>query len=374
MDYLLREFDAEYDKTSKVAALEDSIMRKGKPATAGSQILEGFVSPFDAAVVEKLDKAGIPIIGTTAMDEFGIIATDSELLVGAVKAVSSGSAAYVLCNDIFGKYRQQAPLNGLCYIHPTHGTVSRYGLIHAVSSMDQIGIMCNDPADGFQLLSVIAGNDKRDGAMFPEESYSYSPFNGPDGKIRIAIPDNVWNGNEYGEKIIPCLENKFETKHIELKYFEVYKQVLYILSCAELCNNISRYDGIKFGYRSPQYTDINDLYLNTRSEGFGRGTKLAAIMGAVVLSQDNYEPYYEKAMKIRRLIKDAVDFGDYDVIALPAQCNGTPYEQSSLYALTVLAGLPTLSVPLGNTGIQLVAGIKNENVLFGAWEVLKLEI
>jgi aspartyl-tRNA(Asn)/glutamyl-tRNA(Gln) amidotransferase subunit A len=234
--------------------------------------------------------------------------------------------------------------------------------------MDQIGVLCADIGKGFKILSIIAGNDMRDGVMYPEPSYSFSPCN---GSIRLAIPDNIWSSCEYAEEIIPVLKSRFKTKQIELRYYEFFRQVMYILSSAELCNNTNRYDGIKCGYRAPDYADIDELYINTRSEGFGLEMKLAAIVSAMVLSREYYVPYYEKAMKLRRLIRDAADFGDYDIIALPTLSCGTPYEQSALYALAALAGFPSISIPLGNHGIQLVAAAKNENSLYGAWEIIK---
>ena len=371
MDYLTKNAEAALDKSNNAVVVEECIMQKGKPATAGSKILEGFTAPFDATVVEKLKNASITITGRTSMTEFGtdrLTSDKPETANGAVQSISTGSAAYALCNDVFGLIRRQAPGKRLTYIHPTYGTVSRYGLIPAVTSMDQIGVLCADLAKGFELLSIIAGNDKRDGAMFPEPAYSYAPYK---GKIRLAIPDNAWSACEYAEEAISLLEHRFETIRFELTYFEQLKQVMYILSSAELCNNTNRYDGVKYGYRARDYTSVDDLYIKTRSEGFGRETKLAAIVSAMVLSREYYEPYYEKAMKIRRLIINAADFADYDIIALPSQRRGTPYEQSALYALAVLAGFPSISMQIGNHGIQLIAAAKHENVLFGAWEALK---
>ena len=370
---------SEKEKKFGDVAFEDCIMQKGTPTTAGSEILDGFNAPFDAAVIEKLNEAKIPLTGTVSMSEFGLAKSDTiEDLTSvsgvnkAVRAVASGQTEYALCNDVFGKICCLAPFNGLACIRPTYGTVSRYGLIPSVSSMEQIGIVCKNPSDGYRLLSVIAGNDSRDGAMFPETSYAYKPCN---ENIKIAIPDNVWGGNEDDGKIVPMLESKFSASRIELKYFDCYSQVLHILGYAELCNNTNRYDGVKFGHRTEKSGGINDMYINTRSEAFTLETKLAIITGAMVLSQDYYEKYYEKAMKIRRLIKDSLDFGAYDVIALPIRSGGTPYEQSAWYALPALAGLPSLSVPLGhNLGVLLIADVKNENALWGAWEVLSREI
>jgi len=363
-------FIADYGVTGKNAvALEDSIMQKDKPVTAGSKILEGFVSPFNATVVDRLTDAQFDIAGKTTMDEFGIpsLADEGKCVVGAVKAVADGVVNYALCNDVFGKYRKQAAENSCCYIHPTYGTVSRFGLIPLASSIDQIGVVCKNVTDGFELLSKIAGNDSKDGAMFSEERYSYSSNN---ENIKIGVPKSVIQKTEsFNSDIMSDLSNKFQTSEMELQYFDVYKQVMYILSCAEISNNINRYDGIKFGYRTPSFRGVNDLYVKTRSEGFGAETKLAAIMGTMVLSHEHYVPYYEKAMKIRRLIKESLRFDTYDIIVLPCKISENPYENLSLYALSTLAGLPSITFMKNNHCVQFIGNVKREDLLLSAWEV-----
>ena len=346
-------------------ALEDSIMRKGFPVTAGSKMLENFIAPFDAAVVTRLLEGGAALAGKTEMDEFGI-ADISEYtpgkISGAVRAIAEGKAACALCNDVFGTYRRESAENGLCYIHPTYGTVSRFGLIPLVSSMDQIGVMCKDAVEGFKLLARIAGNDPRDGAMFPEKSYGYGK---PEKKLTVAVPGN------FDSPALQDFAANFNKTTINLEHFGVYKQVMYILGCAEISNNISRYDGIKFGYRAEGYKGLEDLYTKTRTEAFGLQTKLAAIMGAMVLSHNQYAPYYEKAMKIRRLIKEAFKFDEYDIIALPVTLGDDPWENLSLHALAPLAGLPSVSFSYKGTGIQLLANVKNEGALLAAWEAVR---
>jgi aspartyl-tRNA(Asn)/glutamyl-tRNA(Gln) amidotransferase subunit A len=161
---------------------------------------------------------------------------------------------------------------------------------------------------------------------------------------------------------------RFEIKHTELKHFDLYKQVMYIVSCAEICNNTNRYDGIKFGYRTRNYTGVGDLYINTRSEALGLPAKLAIIMGALVLSQDYYVPYYEKAMKIRRLIKESIVFTGAELIALPVWGDQASCDQPGLYALTALTGLPSITIPFEGGGIQLIADQKREDILYGAWK------
>lgn len=370
MNYYITDFKV---PSSEAVALEDSIMVKGSPVAAGSKILDGFKAPFDAEVVTRLADNGIKIAGKTKMNEFGIAAVSSdhqEEASGAVKAVASDAAKYALCNDVFGQNRRHAAGQGVCYIHPAYGTVSRYGLIPLVSSMDQIGIVCKDLSEGFNFLSRIAGKDEKDGAMLPDVKYTYENS----GKnIKVGLPESIINqADESAQASIKNFAGKFDKVNIDLPYFDVYKQVMYILSCAEISNNLSRYDGIKFGYRSPNYKSLNELYVNTRTEGFGLRTKLAAIMGCMALSQDQYEPYYEKAMKIRRLIKESLRFDEYDIIALPTSIGDDPYVNLSLYALAPLSGRPSVSFPYQGHGIMLITKAGNESALLTAWEKARL--
>ena len=363
-------FVADYGVTGQDAvAMEDSIMQKDKPVTAGSKILDNFMSPFDATVVSRLLGSKYDFAGKTTMDEFGIfhLAGKQSEILGAVKAVADGVSGYALCNDLFGRYRRQAAENACCYIHPTYGTVSRFGLIPLASSMDQIGVVCKNLPDGFALLTQIAGKDPHDGAMFPEEKFCYASVN---KDIRIGIPKSIVQKAEApNREAVENFAGKFQATDIELEHFEVYKQVMYILSCAEISHNINRYDGVKFGYRAPSFRGVNDLYIKTRSESFGFDVKLSAIMGAMVLSQNQYVPYYEKAMKIRRLIKESLRFDSYDIIVLPCTISEDPYENLSLYALPALAGLPVVSFMHNGHGIQLIANVKSESLLLSAWEV-----
>jgi len=369
MDYYITDYKI---SNPDAVALQDCIMLKGSPVTAGSKILENFISPFNAAVVTRLLDNKTAIAGKTKMLEFGIdrISIDSPDAVSeSIKVVADNVVSFSLCNDIFGKCRRDAAELGVCYIHPTYGTVSRFGLIPLASSMDQIGVACKNIGDGFKLLSVIAGNDPNDGAMFPEKSYSFAALN---KKITVGVPTAlVKRADESAQKNIRGFAEIFNQVNIELQYFDLYKQTMYILSCAEISNNISRYDGIKFGWRAAGYGGLNDLYVKTRTEALGLETKLAAIMGSMVLSKDQYVPYYEKAMKIRRLIKNSLRFDKYDVVVLPTAIGENPYDNLSLFSLAPLAGLPSISFSFNGVGIQLIANAKNENALLTALEALR---
>jgi aspartyl-tRNA(Asn)/glutamyl-tRNA(Gln) amidotransferase subunit A len=260
--------------------LDDSIMRKGLPATAGSKMLENFIAPFDAEVVTRLKGEELQSV---KLAEFGL--GDPGLLP---------EDGMMLCNDVFGHVRRQADKQGLCYIRPAYGTVSRHGLIQTAASMDQIGIVCKDPSEGFAMLDKIA-----------------EPCRGAHcASVNNAILSDV------------------------------HEQVLYILAYAEISSNLSRYDGVKFGFRAAGYKGLEDLYAGTRTEGFGLEAKLALIMGCLLLSQENYTRYYEKAMKLRRMIKDSLDFSQTKVQKHPVDS-----------PLAVLCGLPSVTF----NGVQLIA-------------------
>ena len=362
MDYFTVHHETADLPGAERAALEDSIMQKGYPAAAGSKMLDSFISPFDATVVVKLKTAGISVVGKTKMDEFGaagLFADAAGSESGAVAAVAGGAAEFALCNDYTGAVRRQAADRGLYYIRPTYGTVSRYGLIQAVPSMDQIGVVCKTPRDGFRVLGVISGHDPNDGAMYGvdqtpaanddkagAESTPDGPPRTPDSPLRIGFPYNVFNKVSENTSFIGIgFGGDIEIVEFELEYFDVFAQVMRILCCAELSNNITRYDGIKFGYRAATFSDLHDLYTKSRTEAFGQDAKLVAMLGAMVLSQDNYTRYYEKAMRIRRKIKESLDFSKYDAIVMPANCASNDVALA-VNALPQLCGLPSVTAPL----------------------------
>ena len=281
-------------------------------------MLENFISPIDATAVTRLEAVGVEIVGRAEMEEFGFILTDTVNVHEAVDFVVNGKADFALCNDYTGAISHVAAERGMYYIHPTYGTVSRYGLIPAVTSMDQIGIVCRSPEVGFHALEIIAGYDPKDGVMLPEkpsENFESPP------QIRKT--------------------------ELEPKYSEIYNQIMQVLCSAELSNNISRYDGIKFGYRAKDYNGLQELYIKSRTEAFGPDIKLAAILGAMVLSQDNYTRYYDKAMRLRRMIKDSLEFEKYDVIVTKCPI------------LSRLCGLPSLATP----GNVYIADAGREDIL-----------
>jgi aspartyl-tRNA(Asn)/glutamyl-tRNA(Gln) amidotransferase subunit A len=318
-------------RKSFMVYIDDSIMQKGKIASAGSKYLENFVAPFDATVVTRLGEDTKRVV----LGEFGLDlpnTPDNPLKVP------------MLLNDALGVLHATTMLEENYCIRPTYGTVSRFGLIPTAASMDQIGVVCENLDQGFNILSRIAGKDEKDGAMFPQTSYDYAK---KEGSLRFAVPEGI----ELPEA------NKLGAVSVKLPYYDEYVDVFYILAYSEISNNISRYDGVKFGRRAEDYSGLGEMYVKSRSEGFGPATKKAAVMGCLMLSEGYYEKYYVQAMKIRRLIKESLRFDEYDVLVLPA---GHP--------LAVLAGLP--SITFGD--VELVANVCCEGTLRAAWEVLGL--
>ena len=372
MDSFISMYNINCPKGADSAVLEDSIMHIGRPATAGSYMLDSFIALFDATAVSKLEAEDVVILGKMQMDEFGAgglfrmccpepgaeehpntCSGNQRHKSGVVEAVADGTATAGLCNDYTGAIAMECASRGIYYIHPTYGTVSRYGLIPAVSSMDQIGVACRTLADGFRFLQMISGHDEKDGAMLPEkgEAEKACESSAKKNELRIGIPSNLSKtGCDFAAAMTDLCKNHSKVE-FELKYFEVYNQVMQILCCAELSNNISRYDGIKFGYRTKEYKDLHELYKKSRGEAFGEDVKLAALIGAMVLSQENYTRLYDKAMRVRRLIKDSLEFDKYDAVAVPCPC------------LARLCGLPAVSMQFNGCAVTLVADAGCEDVL-----------
>jgi len=287
--------------------LESSIMQKGKAATAGSKMLAGFIAPVDATVVELLEAAGVEIAGRIEIGEFGV-----EGLFGEIELTEAVNGAdVVLCNDYTGAISCAAAAAGLYYVHPTYGTVSRYGLIQSVSSMDQIGILCKNPKDGFKVLEIMQGYDEKDGVMQVGHTPGHTPFG-----LRKSpkIP--------FGLRKSPKIPDPLTTF-----------TTMQILCCGEIANNISKYDGVKYGYRAEGYEGLQELYAKSRTEAFGEDVKLAAILGAMVLSQENYVRYYDKAMRVRRMIGDSLEFDECDIMKTQSP------------VISRLCGLPSLTTP-----------------------------
>jgi len=227
--------------------------------------------------------------------------------------------------------------------------------------MDQIGIVCKSPEDGFRILKIISGRDPNDGAMLDAaEMQTHKPQK---SGLRVGVPVNVLTGAPDTTAITAFIEGRCAVE-FELKHFDVFPQIMQILCCAELSSNLTRYDGIKFGYRAGGYKDLRELYTKTRTEALGNDVKLASVIGSMVLSQENYFRYYDKAMRVRRLIVESLDFSRYDAIIMPA-ADPAQHTVDSLRmnSLARLCGLPAITMPYKGAGVTLIADRQCEDIL-----------
>lgn len=331
-------------KSYKIA-VDENIFIKDEICPAGSKMLYNFKSPYSATVIEKIKGAGagFEIAAQSKTAEFGSAAGHG----------LTDTADIALGIDVDGAAYMSAVKNNLFYIKPTYGTVSRFGVAANVSSVDQVGVYAKNLEDGFSVLSVIAGHDKNDGTTYPAQKYDYAPAA---GILKTA---------------------KFSD--IDFKYADCLAEVYFIISAAEFSSNISRFDGLKFGYRTEDFRNINDMVINSRSEGFTTETKLRLLMGAYVLSEGQFEKYYLKATRLRRLIKQELDvlFKTVDVIIHTVPDSGASYyDRLKFSALANLTGRPAVIMPgPARNGLQIIAKEFNEDKLFAfGKELLKDEL
>jgi aspartyl-tRNA(Asn)/glutamyl-tRNA(Gln) amidotransferase subunit A len=368
-------------------AQKDIFCAKGWRTTCGSKILANFTAPYDAQVIERFDAAGAVNLGKTNMDEFAMGSSNETSHFGPVKnpwdplavpgGSSGGSAAAVAARmapaatgtDTGGSIRQPAALTGISGIKPTYGVVSRYGMIAFASSLDQGGPMAKSAEDCALLLNTMAGFDTRDSTSLdrPPEDYTRDlaqPLKG----LKIGLPKEYFAAglaSDVAQDIETALaEYKklgAQTVAVSLPNTQLSIPVYYVLAPAEASSNLSRYDGVRYGYRAPEYTDLMDMYKKTRAQGFGAEVKRRILIGTYVLSAGYYDAYYLKAQKLRRLIaQDFTEaFKQCDVIMGPTapttafnlgEKSDDPVSMylSDIYTIAVnLAGLPGMSIPAG---------------------------
>ncbi|HTS54346.1 MAG TPA: Asp-tRNA(Asn)/Glu-tRNA(Gln) amidotransferase subunit GatA [Burkholderiales bacterium] len=368
-------------------ALKDILCTKGWLTTCGSRILSNFVAPYDAHVVEKLEGAGAVNLGKTNMDEFAMGSSSETSHYGpvanpwdrgAVPGGSSGGSAVAVAarlapaalgTDTGGSIRQPAAMCGISGLKPTYGVVSRYGLIAFASSLDQCGPMAKSAADLALLLSTVAGFDPRDSTSLerPAEDYSHALAE-PIAGLRIGLPKEFFGEGLSADVGVAVQAAITEYQRLGCRVVDVdlprtrfSVPAYYVLAPAEASSNLARFDGVRYGYRAPQYADLRDMYMKTRAQGFGAEVKRRILVGTYVLSHGYYEAYYLQAQKIRRLI--AQDFAEAfqrcDVIMGPTSPTtafklGTrtadPVQMylSDIYTIPApLAGIPGLSIPCG---------------------------
>ena len=429
-DYALERAKAEDEKRAKgekvgvlsgvPIAIKDNICTLGIKTTCSSKMLEDFVPPYNATVIEKLEEAGAVIIGKTNMDEFAMGgSTETSYFKktknpwnykrvpggssgGSIAAVSAGFAPCALGSDTGGSVRQPASYCGVVGLKPTYGSVSRYGLVAFASSLDQIGPTARCVYDTALLLNVISGHDAHDTTSEQREYDDFTKTIGQDVTgMKIGVPKEFLGegiDNEVKEKVenaINVLKNKGAiVEEISLKASQDAIAVYYILACAEASSNLARYDGIRYGYKSSNYDNLVDMYKSSRSEGFGKEVKRRIMLGTYVLSSGYYDAYYKKAQQVRTLIMEEYNkvFEKYDLIIMPTAPTvafefganeGNPLQMYLNDVCTVpvnVAGLPAMSINCGfdkdhmPIGVQLLANRFNEKEIFRAASMLEKEL
>src|SRR5574344_922113 len=391
-------------------AIKDNICTKGTLTTCGSKILENFVPPYDATVVSKLKEAGMIIVAKANMDEFAMGSTTETSFFGPTYnpwgenrvpgGSSGGSAAIVaadacpitLGSDTGGSIRQPASFCGVSGLKPTYGSVSRYGLVAFASSLDQIGPMGKSILDVAAMFNVISGIDERDQSSVNSRKIDMEHLAGYSVKGRkIGIPEQYF-GEGIDSGVKECVMNAVSVfvnegatvERFPMPIMDYAIPTYYIIACAEACSNLSRYDGIKYGFRPDGIDDLTELYIRSRSEGFGLEVKRRIMLGNFVLSSGYYDAYYNKALQAKNLIKKAFDeaFAKYDVVIGPVaptpalkagQSLSDPLKMYLGDICTVLiniCGVPAVSVPCGFTeglpvGMQIIGKHFDEQTILG---------
>ena len=399
--------------TNKLAGIpigiKDNMCTKGIKTTCSSHILENFVSPYDATVVEKLNSENLIDLGKLNMDEFAMGGSTEYSYFhktfnpwnlnkvpggssgGSAAAVAANMVPWALGSDTGGSIRQPSSFCGVVGLKPTYGLVSRYGLVAFASSLDQIGPITKDVEDAAILLNLIAGHDEKDttSADIPKKDYTKNLKNDISGK-KIGVPKEFFGEGinaEVKEKLQQAIDTYKELgAEVEEFSLDIAKYSLatyYIIACAEASSNLGRFDGIRYGYRTPEFSNLKELYKKSRSEGFGPEVKRRIILGTYVLSSGYYDAYYKKAQQVRTLVMNEFNkaFEKYDVILTPTaptvafdigSKSNNPLEMYLADICTVsvnIAGLPGISIPSGvdsegmPVGMQLIGNKFDEEKL-----------
>ena len=389
--------------------IKDNICTKGIKTTCSSHMLENFISPYNATVVEKINEQNMINLGKLNMDEFAMGGSTEYSYFkktknpwnlnkvpggssgGSAAAVSANLVPWALGSDTGGSIRQPSSFCGVVGLKPTYGLISRYGLVAFASSLDQIGPITKDVQDAAILLNIIAGHDKKDttSADIEKKDYTLNLKNEIKGK-KIGVPKEFF-GEGINEEVKESLKNaiqKYKELGAEVEEFslDIAKYALatyYIIACAEASSNLGRFDGIRYGYRAKEFDSLKDLYRKSRSEGFGSEVKRRIILGTYVLSSGYYDAYYKKAQQVRTLVMNEFNkaFEKYDVILTPTSPtvafdigskSNNPLEMYLADICTVsvnIAGLPGISIPCGidkegmPIGMQLIGNKFEEEKL-----------
>lgn len=398
-------------------AIKDNILTTDLKTTAGSKMLANFQSVYPATVMEKLLQAGVVNIGKTNMDEFAMGSSTETSYFGVTKnpwnlkkvpggssggsaaAVASGQVLAALGTDTGGSIRQPASFNGIFGIKPTYGRVSRWGVIAFSSSLDQVGVLSRHVADSAQVLRIISGFDQRDNTSSQQAVPDFSQIKADVRGLKVAVPEEFMGAGvdagvrEQVQKGIKLLDqNGALVETVKLPHAQYAVQVYYIIASSEASSNLQRYDGIRYGYRAQDVHNLEDVYVRSRSEGFGDEVKRRIMLGTFALSTGYFDAYFNKAAQVRTLINDDFEkvFQDFDLIVGPTSPT-TAFDIGSriddpvvMYMndiLTIpanLAGLPAASVPVGfadgmPVGLQMIAPAFKEQTIFNAAQLVENE-
>ncbi len=393
--------------TSKLApcpravVVDDMILSKDMPTTAGSKMLQGYMSLLEAEVLTRLTANGYAVGGKAAVGEFaidllgetaytGACVASGKLTSASAEILKAGEAMAVVGLEVNGAVRRAAAQSDLVSIKPTYGTVSRYGTIPVVCSGETVSVMASAAADCEEILDVIAGHDDKDGTSLSQEQCSLLKKDAKTAPIRrVALLKSMTKGIDAEvsaklEQMRATLEKEgIEVCEIEDDSIAASRVAWNILMSAELCNNVSRYDGVKYGYRTENFTNIDELYTNSRTEAFGELLKTAILFGSETLSTDNYMKVYDKALRVRRVVVEAFAkiFEEFDAVLMPA-CSAMTYtveqieankymafEENFYTAPASITGLPTIVTG----GVQLVGKAFSEKALLDVAKMYEKE-
>ena len=367
-------------------AVDDTLLVKDVVTTAGSRILDGFKPLFSAEVVTRLEDKGYTVAGKTNVGEFGLdlvgefsyyAPQEGKLEGSAASLVANGDVVAALGVDMNGGARRAAALAGVDFLKPTYGTVSRYGVISCAASGEQVGVYAKDAEKVAEIMGVIAGHDDKDGTSLRNDSYDYGITDVKGKKVAINKflldkADGVTKA-----KVLAFADslraNGVEVVEVNCDMPEIANTAWQILMCAETCNNVSRYDGDKFGHRAKEYNNIDELYVNSRTEGFNFLTKAVILYGSDVLSKNRYKDCFDKSLRVRRVVAEGLQkaFSEFDAVLTPA-CSKAEYESydikdafGKVFAESVFTAVPNLiGVPaLVTNGVQLMGNHFAESTL-----------
>ncbi len=392
--------------------IKDNLCTKGVKTTCSSKMLENFIAPYDATVVEKINSNGMINLGKLNMDEFAMGASTEYSAFkktcnpwnlnkvpggssgGSAAAVAAGLVPWALGSDTGGSIRQPSSFCGVVGLKPTYGLVSRYGLVAFASSLDQIGPITKDVKDSAMLLNIIAGHDEKDTTSINIEKKDYVKALKNDVKgLKIGVPKEYF-GEGINSEVKEALERAIEeyksmgaiVEECSVPIADYALATYYIIACAEASSNLGRFDGIRYGYRTPNFENLKDIFVNSRTEGFGAEVKRRIILGTYVLSSGYYDAYYKKAQQVRTLVKKEFDkaFEKYDILITPTSPtvafdigvrSNNPLEMYLADICTVsvnIAGLPGISIPCGvdktgmPIGMQIIGKHFDEETILNA--------